>query len=94
VGRETWAGCLFSSSSYWLAYPSLSGPITDISKALQVPGSQTRYREMTSDRGHLPRRYFVDGSGRRVLIGLTIEETSEFETLDNHCETSGFVNYN
>jgi hypothetical protein len=97
---------------------------------------------MTSDRGHLPRRYFVDGSGRRVLIGLTIEETSEFETLDNlsaadefgghvagdesgvptvtrdnrwlelyckhdsawmewktrvqadHCETSGFVNYN
>jgi hypothetical protein len=38
---------------------------------------------MTSDRGHSPRRYFVDGSGRRVLIGLTIEETSEFETLDN-----------
>jgi hypothetical protein len=24
-----------------------------------------------------------DGSGRRVLIGLTIEETLEFETPDN-----------
>ncbi|MBC9877006.1 hypothetical protein G8O24_06570 [Bradyrhizobium sp. INPA01-394B] len=29
-----------------------------------------------------PRRYFVDGGGRRVLIGLTPEETSEFERLD------------
>ncbi len=38
---------------------------------------------MNSPRGHSPRRYFVDGSGRRVLIGLTIEETSEFEILDN-----------
>jgi hypothetical protein len=30
-----------------------------------------------------PRRYFVDESGRRILIGLTAEETFEFETLDN-----------
>lgn len=29
-----------------------------------------------------PRRYFVDAVGRRVLIGLTIEETREFEGLD------------
>nr|WP_027516157.1 hypothetical protein [Bradyrhizobium sp. WSM1417] len=29
-----------------------------------------------------PRRYFVDAVGRRVLIGLTIEETQEFEGLD------------
>ena len=29
-----------------------------------------------------PRRYFVDAVGRRVLIGLTIEETQEFERLD------------
>jgi hypothetical protein len=29
-----------------------------------------------------PRRYFVDAVGRRVLIGLTIEETHEFEGLD------------
>ena len=36
-----------------------------------------------TDPGHLPRRYFVDENGRRVLIGLTIEETFEFETLDN-----------
>jgi hypothetical protein len=39
---------------------------------------------MTSDsKGHSPRRYFVDNNGRRVLVGLTIEETFEFETLDN-----------
>lgn len=29
-----------------------------------------------------PRRYFVDGVGKRVLIGLTVEETREFEGLD------------
>jgi len=38
--------------------------------------------EMT-DRGAHPRRYFSDREGRRVLIGLTIEETFEFENLDN-----------
>jgi hypothetical protein len=29
-----------------------------------------------------PRRYYVDKNGRRVLIGLTVEETFEFETLE------------
>jgi len=38
---------------------------------------------MTDFGDHSPRRYFVDEIGRRVLIGLTIEETSEFETLDS-----------
>jgi hypothetical protein len=38
---------------------------------------------MTEFGDHSPRRYFVDQAGRRVLIGLTIEETTEFETLDN-----------
>ena len=38
---------------------------------------------MNNSVDHLPRRYFVDGQGRRVLIGLSIEETFEFETLDN-----------
>jgi len=38
---------------------------------------------MTRYGDHSPRRYFVDGDGQRVLIGLTIEETSEFETLDS-----------
>jgi hypothetical protein len=38
---------------------------------------------MTDATDHLPRRYFVDEQGRRVLIGLTIEETFEFETLDS-----------
>ena len=49
----------------------------------QVPGSQTKARGMSDLADHLPRRYFVDERGRRVLIGLTIEETLEFETLDN-----------
>jgi hypothetical protein len=38
---------------------------------------------MTDSGDHLPRRYFVDKAGRRVLIGLTVEETFEFETLDS-----------
>jgi hypothetical protein len=38
---------------------------------------------MTDFGDHSPRRYFVDENGYRVLIGLTIEETLEFETLDN-----------
>jgi hypothetical protein len=38
---------------------------------------------MTDFGEHSPRRYFVDNDGRRVLIGLTLEETVEFETLDS-----------
>ncbi|MDE5447251.1 hypothetical protein GWG65_39295 [Bradyrhizobium sp. CSA207] len=38
---------------------------------------------MTQPNRDAPRRYFVDGAGRRVLVGLTIAETIEFETLDN-----------
>ena len=37
---------------------------------------------MKSQRASLPRRYFVDGEGQRDLVGLTLEETSEFEALD------------
>ena len=33
-----------------------------------------------------PRRYFVDAVGKRVLIGLTPEETFEFERLDSEPE--------
>jgi hypothetical protein len=33
-------------------------------------------------RHNAPRRYFVDAQGRRVLIGLSLEETAEFEALD------------
>jgi hypothetical protein len=29
-----------------------------------------------------PRRYCVDGEGQRVLVGLTFQETLEFEALD------------
>jgi hypothetical protein len=38
---------------------------------------------MTDSEDQPPRRYFVDENRRRVLIGLTIEETFEFETLDS-----------
>ncbi|MBH5369024.1 hypothetical protein [Bradyrhizobium glycinis] len=38
---------------------------------------------MTDAWNSAPRRYFVDAGGRRVLIGLTFEETFEFERLDN-----------
>ena len=31
---------------------------------------------------HAPRRYFVDAQGHRVLIGLSSDETAEFEALD------------
>lgn len=31
---------------------------------------------------HAPRRYFVDAQGHRVLIGLSLDETAEFEALD------------
>jgi hypothetical protein len=31
----------------------------------------------------LPKRYCVDEKGRRVLLGLSVEKTFEFETLDD-----------
>ncbi|KJC62738.1 hypothetical protein UP10_00700 [Bradyrhizobium sp. LTSPM299] len=38
---------------------------------------------MTDLRNNSPRRYVIDNDGRRVLIGLTYEETFEFERLDH-----------
>jgi len=37
-----------------------------------------------SDSADFPRRYFADDQGHRVIIGLTRDETSEFEALDSH----------
>ena len=37
---------------------------------------------MNDVRNTSPRRYVVDGVGRRVLVGLSVEETCEFEQLD------------
>ena len=37
---------------------------------------------MNNQKNTAPRRYFVDAQGRRVLIGLSLEETTEFEMLD------------
>lgn len=36
---------------------------------------------MTNPRHNAPRRYFVDARGKRVLIGLSLEETAQFEAL-------------
>jgi hypothetical protein len=38
---------------------------------------------MTEPKRDSPRRYIVNGTGQRVIVGLTISETIEFETLDN-----------
>jgi hypothetical protein len=40
-------------------------------------------RNVTDLSNDSPRRYFVDSNGQRVLVGLTVEETFEFETLDS-----------
>ncbi|MBR0810923.1 MULTISPECIES: hypothetical protein [Bradyrhizobium] len=37
---------------------------------------------MSEPKKDAPRRYIVDGAGQRVLVGLTISETVEFEALD------------
>lgn len=37
---------------------------------------------MSEPKKDAPRRYIVDGAGERVLVGLTISETIEFEALD------------
>lgn len=38
---------------------------------------------MIATDGALPRRYCLDAKGHRVIIGLSPEETSEFEGLDS-----------
>jgi hypothetical protein len=50
---------------------------------LSLPGVAERGAAMTDLSNTAPRRYFVDTVGRRVLIGLTLEETFEFERLDS-----------
>lgn len=37
---------------------------------------------MIEQKRHAPRRYFIDAQGHRVLIGLSSDETAEFEALD------------
>ena len=39
-----------------------------------------------------PRRYYIDGDGRRVLIGLSVEETKEFEFLEEPDGSVGLSN--
>ncbi|MDA9444672.1 hypothetical protein XH98_37570 [Bradyrhizobium sp. CCBAU 51745] len=38
---------------------------------------------MSEPKKDAPRRYIKDGAGQRVLVGLTISETIEFETLES-----------
>ncbi|QQN65754.1 hypothetical protein JIR23_08730 [Bradyrhizobium diazoefficiens] len=44
---------------------------------------------MTEPKKDAPRRYILDGAGQRVIVGLTISETIEFEMLDNPDTRSG-----
>ena len=46
---------------------------------------------MIDQRHNAPRRYFVDAQGHRVLIGLSLQETAEFEALDAAAETPQIV---
>ena len=39
---------------------------------------------IATDNANFPRRYVPNGEGHRVIVGLTLAETSEFETLDRH----------
>jgi hypothetical protein len=73
--------------------PLIYSPLV-INLACLLLGSFDRFLKMRFVRGadvnlyppedfkNAPRRYFVDGKGRRVLVGLTFEETFEFEALD------------
>jgi hypothetical protein len=54
-----------------------------------LPENTKESCRMSDFADHLPRRYFVDSGGRRVLIGLTVEETFEFEILDAAWEENG-----
>ena len=44
---------------------------------------------MSEPKNDAPRRYIVDGAGQRVLVGLTISETIEFEALDKPDDRPG-----
>src|SRR3954469_3054772 len=46
---------------------------------------------MIEQRHNAPRRYFVDAQGHRVLMGLSLEETAEFEALDLSPKQTGQV---
>ena len=44
---------------------------------------QFRGDDMSEPKKDAPRRYIMDGAGQRVLVGLTISETIEFEALES-----------
>jgi hypothetical protein len=46
-------------------------------------GSRVVHRAQSVSPELLAERYHIDNSGRRVLVGLTVAETREFETLDS-----------
>jgi hypothetical protein len=54
-------------------------------RTVRVPSSMAPYiskRNLVMPQSLFPRRYFIDDQGCRVLIGLTVEQTREFELLD------------
>jgi hypothetical protein len=46
-------------------------------------GSKARHRAHPASPEFLTARHTIDEKGRRVLVGLTAEQTREFETLDS-----------
>jgi hypothetical protein len=46
-------------------------------------GSKARHRARAASPELLTARHTIDEKGRRVLVGLSAEETQEFETLDS-----------
>ena len=52
-------------------------------------GSNARHRAHSASPELLTGRHTIDEKGRRVLVGLTAEETREFETLDSLSPSDG-----
>lgn len=45
---------------------------------------RTHPTSLIRDCADFPRRYLANDEGHRVIIGLTLDETSEFEALDTY----------
>jgi hypothetical protein len=70
----------------------LSGiSMTQILKG-RFDGSKARHRARPASPELLTGRHTIDEKGRRVLVGLTAEETREFETLDSLSPSDGSGN--
>src|SRR5262249_41291557 len=58
-----------------------TSPELDLCCVFHLPENS---HDMLRDSANFPRRYLANGEGHRVIVGLTPDETSEFEALDRH----------